>query len=280
LTLPEYFDVFLENNIPKIIHGHSLEQYLSTFPISLLQNRLRLASLLISVSQPQQDAVLKLFRPKQFTILNPPIEIIPNFPSEPIRNSIRQKNQIPAKAFLWTMASVYFNENKNPIRFVEIAAHIIKLSKSPVYFQWIGGDINDNICVKAKNLVDSLNLEKYIKFTGNVSRDSYFELMNACDAFLLVSLEESFSIVAAEAVTLGKPVLSFNNKGVSEFITQENGVIVLDNSIETISQKAITLMKSIDTFSFSQMSCSINRLKISKIGLIWENLISQSFINL
>ncbi|MCX6272516.1 MAG: glycosyltransferase family 4 protein, partial [Bacteroidetes bacterium] len=226
LTLPGYFDYFLENSTPAIVHGHSLDQYLSGFPFKRLENRIKRAGLFISVSEAQKQTVIKIAEPASIRVLNPPLLLNELPPASNCRSTLRQKYGIPPEAFVWAMASVYFNYNKSPLRFVELASRIIKQSDRPVFFIWIGGDVNETACRIAVNQAKSLGIEQYIRFTGNTGRKEYFSLLQASDAFLLVSLQESFSIVSAEAIALGKPVISFDCGGTREIITPENGSII------------------------------------------------------
>ncbi len=277
LTLPAYFDCLIANKIPVIFHGHSLKNYLDEFPVGLLIKRIKTADLFISVSESQKQAVLMIALPGLIKVLNPAINLKELTPDHEMKIKTRLEHLIPVDAFVWSMASVYFNENKSPVRFIELAYQIIQNDNRPVYFQWIGGNLDDPLCRKAMDLAISLNIDSKIHFTGFVSRSQYLKLLNATDAFLLVSIEESFSIVSAEAIALGKPVLSSDCKGIREFITKFNGVIVPGNAMDQLASAAIEMMQSISYYDSEVMFDSVKHLDISIIGKVWESILSANF---
>ena len=66
-----------------------------------------------------------------------------------------------------------------------------------------------------------------VRFVGAQPREKVFELLHAADATLLSSDWESFSLVAAESLAVGTPVIAAAAGGVREVVEHErNGLLV------------------------------------------------------
>lgn len=79
-------------------------------------------------------------------------------------------------------------------------------------------------------LVSSLGLNDNVFFLGDLPSISVAREMNLCSAFLHCSEYETFSVVCAEAVCCGAPVIASAVGGILEFIHCENGVLVKEAS--------------------------------------------------
>ena len=80
---------------------------------------------------------------------------------------------------------------------------------------------NGKLRGKLKSQIRELNLQHHIKLPGGKSHGEVPLWMNACDAFVLPSLNESFGVVQIEAMACGKPVIATYNGGSEEIITSE-----------------------------------------------------------
>jgi L-malate glycosyltransferase len=102
-------------------------------------------------------------------------------------------------------------------------------------------------------LVDQLELQGKVLFVGK--QENLEELYSISDLMLLLSEKESFGLVALEAMACGVPCIGTNVGGMPEVISDgENGYTCQLGDIETISDKAITLLT--DDFLHSKFSAS------------------------
>jgi glycosyltransferase involved in cell wall biosynthesis len=90
-----------------------------------------------------------------------------------------------------------------------------------------------------KNLTKILGIEGNVSFTGIVSRDLLFELMQQSDLYVSWSSEEGAPNVFIEALHFGLPVISANVGGVSEMIRDGFNGILLDPNDSSLISKAI-----------------------------------------
>lgn len=109
---------------------------------------------------------------------------------------------------------------------------------------WILGDGTEKNPLKM--LVDELGLEDNVTFTGFLSNP--YSLMSKMDLFVCASRAEGFSLVIAEAMILGMPVISMDCAGPRELITN-TGTGVLCDSYEEMKSEIYRWAKSIKSRS-------------------------------
>ncbi|WP_346882819.1 glycosyltransferase [uncultured Algibacter sp.] len=130
---------------------------------------------------------------------------------------------------------------------------------------FILGDGPDRL--KLETLIESNNLQAHVKLLGFVSNP--YDYIKQCKFLVLCSKFEGMPLVILEALTLEKPVISFNCKsGPSELIVhKENGLLInnqdfheLEKSIDLLQQdKALynkminNAQKSVDKFDAYHM---------------------------
>lgn len=80
----------------------------------------------------------------------------------------------------------------------------------------VGHAMKEEYLEALKQRVADSGLEGYIEFTGFVN--SPRTLMQACDAIVLTTIEETFGLVLIEAMSVGVPVIGSDRGGVPEII--------------------------------------------------------------
>lgn len=88
---------------------------------------------------------------------------------------------------------------------------------------------------EAEALAASLGLADFVEFIGPKSADEVRDLY-AHSAFAVISsTHETFSVVAAESLMCGRPVLSTRCGGPEEFITPEVGRLVANDDVDALA---------------------------------------------
>jgi len=127
---------------------------------------------------------------------------------------------------------------KNPIRFVEVAAEVLK-SRNDTVFVWIGdGELMDQAIEHSKRL----GIADKVKFIGFHQNGA--ELMADFDCLLMTSDDEGLPITVLEALAQGIPVVSTEVGGIPELLEGRGEVISLEDSVKT--KLADTLLKVIE----------------------------------
>ena len=82
--------------------------------------------------------------------------------------------------------------------------------------------------------VDEHELKQNVVFLGRLSPVELAAEMRLARCFLHISGYETFSVVCAEAICSGTPVIASRVGGIPEFINQSNGYLLSDNKPETL----------------------------------------------
>jgi glycosyltransferase involved in cell wall biosynthesis len=92
-------------------------------------------------------------------------------------------------------------------------------------------------------LTTQLNLQDKVIYTGKLTRPKIFEILSITDLFVLSSHWEGFGIVLAEAMALGKPVISSNTHGTREVVENgKSGILVPVNDPRSLAETVLNLL--------------------------------------
>jgi glycosyltransferase involved in cell wall biosynthesis len=273
LTLPDHYSYFFNRPSSYILHGHSLHHYLYAFDFKTIESRIKNALCIVSSSGIQAETFRLICANPESHIVYPPVLLSNLIPRVNSRDNLRRQLGINDNTFVWMMSSTYFNYNKDPLRFIQIGQKIMEASGKDIFLLWIGSDENSTAAIMAKEYARTHGIEDKIFFTGQCSHALYVDYLDAADACLLISFEESFSIVTAEAIAMGKPVLAFDCGGVSEIINADNGYLVEAYNVENFVSKAKELMLNYADFSPEMMRKSVQKFDISFQSTPWKEIL-------
>jgi len=101
-----------------------------------------------------------------------------------------------------------------------------------------------------KDLTAKLSLKgDDIKFEGLKSNEDVYKALWNCDFLLMNSRFETFSLICAEALSCGKPVIATRCGGPEEFINSENGLLIPVDDDETLGKSIIFMAKNHQTYN-------------------------------
>ena len=138
---------------------------------------------------------------------------------------------------------------KNPFVIIKAFAEFSKKNDIELEFAGYGAQLDE-----MKELVNSLQIRGKVKFLGKLDSPQIATKMNEAIAYLHASEYETFSVVCAEAVCCGTPVVASAVGGIPEFINNSNGILVFNNSVQD-------WIRSLDSFILSKQH--FNRQEIS-----------------
>lgn len=178
----------------------------------LLQNRaFEKSKKIISISDMTTKSIQELF-PNQISKL---VEV---FNSVDV-NGIREKAQQPTGIKLEQPAVIYvgrFDENKNPLRMVEIFKLVYQIENgAQLYFLGTG-----ELEAEVKNKVREYGLQEQVHFLGYVKNP--YPVMKQADVCCMTSKSEGFPMSLLESITLHVPFVSTEVGGTQILIRKGN----------------------------------------------------------
>lgn len=172
--------------------------------------------------------------------VNTEIEVIENVIQQPLT----KKNQ--AKNFSnFLMVNDLDDSVKNISGVIKAFKEIEK--ERPNFQLTIIGDGKDK--EKLETLITSLNLNSTICLKGRLSQENVLKEYANYDALIVNSSHETYSMVTAEALLAGLPVISTKCQGPEQFITKENGILIPTNNEEKLREAILEL--SINSINYS-----------------------------
>lgn len=94
----------------------------------------------------------------------------------------------------------------------------------------------------------SLGLEEWVAFMGWQPRRPTLELIAGAAVSVVPSRIETFSVVAAESLCLGVPVLATRSGGVEELVDRRSGLLVASECPEEMARAMVTLLNGRERF--------------------------------
>jgi glycosyltransferase involved in cell wall biosynthesis len=132
------------------------------------------------------------------------------------------------------------NKRKNVADIIRACAYIYnELNRNDFEFNIIGEGSEKNNLV---NLAQELRvLNKCVFFHGLVSEEKKLELLTNSDFHILNSDDEGFSVVTAEAILYGIPVIATKCGGPEDFVNETTGILIDRKNLDEL-KKAILFM--------------------------------------
>ncbi len=125
-----------------------------------------------------------------------------------------------------------------------------------------------------KTQVSALEMDSVVSFTGKLTADQAALEMQRCSFFVHASEYETFSLVCAEAMSCGAPVIASAVGGIRELVDDTNGVLVLQNSIDawiSALKKAFTI-----TFDRTQVADAAHqRFSTESVGQRYRDIVCE-----
>jgi glycosyltransferase involved in cell wall biosynthesis len=269
IVQPNVLALARELRIPCVLHTHELETMLAFLKPEDIECMINYPKLIIAGSECAAEVMRVLGRRENLEVCYEPIDIsrIKIGPQKSM--AIRQALSIPPDAFVWAMSGTR-DPNKNPERFVRIAAELLK-QEPLTYFLWIRGK-DTGYSLYAEALAKRLNIDDKIFWIPEKIED-YLNHLDAADGFVLTSYRESFSLVTLEAAALGKPFVSFNSGGPKEIFRNGMGAIVDSWNVNDMVTTMLQVMRG-DIYVNADISrARAAEFDISVIVKRWESII-------
>ena len=156
----------------------------------------------------------------------PNVFVIPNIVEINVFNHKSTESSLKDASYSFFMVSGWKWPKKPNIVIEAFAQHILS-SKDKCYLR-IGG--YGTLLEEMAFLVKKLNIADRVIFLGKLNSWEIAREMSQAAAFLHCSEYETFSVVCAEALCSGCPVIASNVGGIGEFVHAKNGILIEENS--------------------------------------------------
>ena len=147
---------------------------------------------------------------------------------------------------------------KLPRLFVNALNEIQKATSKKIILNLIGDGSQLNEIKQNQNLIQ-------INYCGRKSKPEIATILHQSDFFLHASSIETFSVVIAEALCTGAPVIASNAGAIPELINEENGMICQNGNAEWITGINNAREKEFNNEKIaSDFSGTVNEIEIGK----------------
>ncbi|MBG6235101.1 glycosyltransferase involved in cell wall biosynthesis [Pedobacter sp. CAN_A7] len=144
-----------------------------------------------------------------------------------------------------------------------------------IKIMWLGPQLSNGLEFYVRNVAEKKYPDRLI-FTGNLSED-YYNYMAVANGFLLLSREETFSLVMLEAAYLGIPMVAFKTGIAAQFIKGEMGISVDNGNLPELLTGMQRIHEGdvvIDTFKMREAAMIYD---VKHQLPLYEKLINQIF---
>lgn len=230
---------------PVIVIEHSsyvLNKKLTGFQVEMLREDINKAKAFLCVSNALKRSVVELTSCNEDVIA-----VLPN-PLNGIFDCFRSRKD--TGTFRFICVSTINAESKGVRTLIE--AFCSAFSENDSVELVILGDGKDYS--EMKKLINLKGRRKQIYMPGRVSREMVKEELCQADAFVLASKYETFGIAYTEALACGLPVITQLNGGSDQIITEENGILLVEGTVEAYSNAMRNIRKNINSYDRKTIS--------------------------
>jgi len=124
-----------------------------------------------------------------------------------------------------------------------------------------------------KEKVEKLGLQERIFFLNNLSDEEKYEYLSVSNVFVSTTLHEGFGLVYLEAMNFGLPIVTTNEGGQTDLITDgENGFLVSVGDIKNFVEKIMLLYNNKDLYEKIKLN-NLEKIKSFSIKATAEKYI-------
>jgi glycosyltransferase involved in cell wall biosynthesis len=201
-----------------------------------------------------------------------------------IRNTVEptdlsQRNKENEKIKILLVADLV-DEIKN-ISDVIKAIHTISKETSHLELRIVGGGTDEQ---KLKQLANDLQLlDSVIYFDGKMDNRGVYDKLLQSDFLVVNSKFETFSLICAEALVCGIPVIATRCGGPEEIVSEESGILIPVDDIEALKNAIRKMMTEYKKYSSTKLATiASTRFSLSKaaegFSILYHEALAADFI--
>ncbi len=170
---------------------------------------------------------------------------IDRYKNKYIINIEKKRLHIDTNKIVFLCQSIFFPHRR--FEDVILAIKIIQFKYGNLILYIIGSSKYDtSYCRKIQGLIDDNNLQGSVIIVDKFLDDNHMlNFLKACDVFVYPNFNQTWGLIAIEAMALGKPCIISNKSGVHEVIKDfNNGLIFKSKNVNDLANKMETLIKN------------------------------------
>lgn len=257
-------------------HGLEVTKQLNAKRRFKLLRAIKNADLNIAVSHFTKNEIVSRYNidERRITVIHNGVDTSRFYPKKKSTKLI-ERYKLQGKFVLLSLSRVI--ERKGHDIVIQALPNIIKKHPNLIYL--IAGVYDETFYKKLTQLIQDLNLEEHVLFTGVLPSDEIIDYYNLCDLYIMVSKgsgkkgdSEGFGITYLEANACGKAVIASNTDGIPDAVEDKvNGVLVEANNVEE-TEKAILLLLENEQRSKDLAEQALKRIKER---FTWEKITTE-----
>lgn len=251
--------------MPETVGSGYLLKFLKEMPyITELSNGI------LTVSEYSKEDILRFFPMDEDKIFVTPLAADKKYvplDKEKCKAIIKEKYEIDKPFILYVGG---FSKRKNVYSLITAFSKLVR-HMDKEYNLVIVGSYRDESQELVK-LVDSLNMNRYIKFTGFAPDEDLPIYYNACECFVYPSFYEGFGLPPLEAMSCGTPVISSDTTSIPEVVGHSG--ILIDPYSDNSLLSAMELMLTSETLRKTLGKLALERAKLFS----WEETAKKTLV--
>ncbi|WP_445474222.1 glycosyltransferase [Methanococcoides methylutens] len=251
--------------VPFVVTAHGYDIYKLPFKDEQWKKNieyvLNSADCIITVSNSNLECIKKLD-------VSTPVKIIPNgfrndlfYPRDP--GECRKTLNLPIdKKIVLTVGEL--KEIKRHSDLIDAMVQVVKHREDVLCIIVGTGELE----TKLKKQIKDLGLEEYVKLVGGKPHDDIPLWMNACDVFVLPSLNEGNPTVMFECLGCGKPFIGTKVGGIPEImISEDYGLLVEPEKPDELAEMILSGISTVWDY---------DKIKLYSRKFTWENIMKKN----
>jgi glycogen(starch) synthase len=266
LTFPAAISAKKISGKPLIVHIHATEFDRNSGNVDrdiydIEKKGMEFSDRVITVSDYTKNIVIKNYgiNPEKVITIHNGIEKAANF-------SRLKFQKVPGEKIVTFLGRI--THQKGPEYFVEAAFRVLQKHNNVRFVIAGSGDLKDKIVT----MVNDLNIEKKVSFTGFLKNDEVRKLLARSDLFVMPSVSEPFGISPLEALQSRVPIIISKQSGVSEVINNAIKVDYWDINALSDAINGVLNYKTLSGLLSSNGSREVKKLGWEKTGRQISNL--------
>lgn len=166
------------------------------------------------------------------------------------------------KNFNFIFAGDLIQETKNVKGILEAFAELSK-NHQDIRLDIIGDGIDRK---SYEHLANSLGIKKQTTFHGNQSNEYVFKTLSQSHVLILNSYFETFSVICAEALLCGLPVIYTKCGGPESFLDEKSGLFIEPGNTKQLYRSMKTIMNTYETYQPEYLKNIAKKFSKEQIG--------------